>query len=142
MKIEDSFQRLGTRLGVAFLLWIFGILILIPLNHSMSDYISFIILIPIILLFIRSYNDIKLCSEHVGKFLCKRRKKTKVEPYIQFCYACWIIVGIIFFVPFLYCINSIIGGIFLFGSILCLVFIILINFNHILSFILSKSKNI
>ena len=138
MKIEESFQRLGTRLGVAFLLWIFGILILIPLNHSMSDYISFIILIPIILLFIRSYNDIKLCSEHVGKFLCKRRKKTKVEPYIQFCYFCWIIVGIIFFTPFLYFINSVIGGIFLFGSILCILLIVFLNFKYFALFILNR----
>lgn len=136
MQLEHSFQRLGTRLGVAFLLWLFGILILIPLNHSWSNYVSFIILIPIIILFIQSIKDIKLFSEHAGKFICKRKKKTDVKPFIHFCYTCWIIVSIIFFVPFLYCINSVIGGIFLFGSISFLLFIILINFNHILSFIL------
>ena len=136
MKIEDSFQRLGTRLGVAFLLWLFGILILIPLNYSISNYISFIILIPISILFIRSGKDIKLFSEHIGKFICKKKKKTNVKPFIYFCYVCWIIISIIFFVPLLYCINSVIGGIFLFGSISCLIFIVLINFNSLLSFIL------
>lgn len=136
MSLESSFQRLGTRLGVAFLLWLFGILILIPLNYSISNYISFIILIPISMLFIRSIKDIKLFSENVGKFICKKKKKTNVKPFIHFCYACWIIIGIIFFVPFLYYINPVIGGIFLFGYIFCLLFIILINFNHILLFIL------
>lgn len=141
MTLESSFQRLGTHLGVALLLWLFGILILIPLNHSLSSYISLIVLIPISILFVRSIKDIKLFSEYVGKFISKRRK-TKDKPYIHFCYACWIIFGIILFVPFLYYINSVISGIFLFGSISCFIFIILINFNYILSSILTKTKHI
>jgi len=142
MKIEDSFQKLVTRLYVAFLLWLFGILILIPLNHSWSNYVSFIILIPISMLFICSIKDIKLFSEYAGKFLCERRKKTKVEPYIQFCYACWIIVSIIFFAPFLYYINSVIGGIFLFGSILCILLIVFLNFKYFALFILNMCDHV
>lgn len=140
----DTIQRLVKFLGFAFLIWLFGLLVLIPLADyipPVKSFVGFIILIPISLLFFRSIKDMKVFSQIAGEALFIKRKKTEdSKPYIHLCYACWIIIGIILFSPVLYTINRIIGGIFSFGAIFSLIFIVFINLKYIIAGILRAFK--
>jgi len=139
-RLIDTIQRLVKYLGFAFLIWLFGLLVLIPLADyipPVKTFVGFIILIPISLLFFRSIKDMKVFSHIAGEALYKKKKKTEdSKPYIHLCYACWIIIGIILFSPLLYTINRVISGIFLFGAIFSLIFIVFINLKYIIAGIL------
>jgi hypothetical protein len=132
-----TIQKLIKNLGFAFLIWLFGLLILIPLADYLppiKSFVGFIILIPVSLLFLRSIKDMKDFSHIAGEILFEKKKKTEdSKPYIHLCYACWIIIGIVFFSPLLYTINGIFGGIFLFGAIFFLILIVFINLKYIIA---------
>jgi hypothetical protein len=139
-KFIKTIQRLLQNLGFAFVIWLFGLLILVPLSDSLfilKSFIGIIIILPIVFLFILSFKDMKLFSQIAGKALCKKYKKTKnPNPFIHFYYACWIIIGIILISPLVFIINNVIGGIFLFGCLLSLIFICFINLKYIIAFFL------
>jgi len=147
-KLIQTIQRLLQYIGFAFIFWSFGLLILVPLSNSLSQLKSFvgiIIIIPIGFLFFLSIKHMKLFSQIVGKALYVKYKKTEnSKPYIHLLYICWIITGIIFFSPPIFIINTVIGGIFLFGALLSLVFIVFLNIKYIIAGILQflcYSKN-
>ncbi|MBU0497827.1 MAG: hypothetical protein KKG04_07730 [Candidatus Thermoplasmatota archaeon] len=136
-KLIRTIPRLIKSLGFIFLIWLFGILVLIPLADyipPVKSFVGFIILIPVSILFFRSIKDMMLFSQITGKALYNKQKKIEdSKPYIHLCYACWISIGIILFAPLIYVINNVIGGIFLFGAFLSLIFIVFINLKYILA---------
>ncbi|MEA3458069.1 MAG: hypothetical protein U9R21_05265 [Candidatus Thermoplasmatota archaeon] len=140
-ELIDVIQRLIKNLGFAFVIWLFGLLIFIPLTNyipSIRSIVGFIVLIPVGLLFLRVLKDMKIFSEIAGKVLYEKKKKIghDYRTYMHLCYAFWIIVCIVFFAPLLYFINGIIGGVFLFGAFSTLIFIVFINLKYILAAIL------
>jgi len=147
-KLIQTIQRLVQYLGFAFIFWSFGLLILVPLSDSLpqlKSFVGIIIIIPIGFLFFISINNMKLLSRIIGKALYDKYKKTEnSKPYIHLLYIYWIIIGIIFFSPPIFIINTVFGGIFLFGALLSLVFIAFLNLKYIIAGILQflyYSKN-
>ena len=139
-KALNSFQRLIKYLGFALLIWLFGILVFIPLSDylpTIRSFVGFILLIPISILYLRVVWDMKVISQIIGAALYKKQGTTDVKkPYVHLCYAFWIIITIFFFAPFIFYINNVIGGLFLFGAFSCLIFIIFINLKYIIALFL------
>ena len=136
-KLIQTFQRLLKYLGFAFIIWLFGLLILIPLADYFTivkSLVSLIILIPVGFLFFRSIKDMKIFSQIVGRALYFKYKKAEnSKPYIHLLYVWWIMIGIVLFFPLIFIINKVIGGIFLFVTLIALFFIIFLNLKYIIA---------
>jgi hypothetical protein len=139
-KALNSFKRLIQYLGFAFLIWLFGLLVFIPLSDLIpfvQSFVGFILLVPISILYFRVIWDMKDISQIVGNSLSQKFGRTGFKkPYVHLCYAFWIIITIIFFTPLIFFINKIIGGLFLFIAISCLIFLVFINLKFIIALIL------
>jgi hypothetical protein len=127
-------------LGFAFLIWLFGILVFIPTSeyiHSLSGFVGVILLIPIGILYLRVVWDMKIISQILGSSLANKHGKIQYKKsYIHMFYAFWIIVTIIFFTSILFYINKVIGGLFLFIGLSCIIFLIFINLKYIIAIFL------
>lgn len=139
-KLIKTIQRLILNLGFILLFWLAGLLIFIPLGTQIAytkSFISMIVLIPILLLFLRSIRDMKLFSFLCGTRLYKRSNFIQeANPFIYFFNCIWVIFAIIIFVPLVYFINTVLGGILLFSFILIIILCIFINLKYLISIFL------
>ena len=132
----EVIPRLSKYIGVAIIIWLFGILIFCPLANfipSTKSFVSLIVIIPIALLFFRAIRDMVTFSKITGNALFSKNKNIKdSRPYVNLFYALWIIIAIILFAPLIYNIHNVFGGIFLFIAILTLFFLFFINLKYVL----------
>lgn len=139
-KALNSFQRLIKYLGFALLIWLFGILVFIPLSDylpTVQSFVGVILLVPISILYLSVLWDMKVISQIIGTALSKKHGRTDFKnPYVHLCYAFWIIITILFFAPIIFYINNILGGLFIFGAFSCLIFLIFINLKYIIALLL------
>ena len=139
-KALNSFQRLIKYLGFVLLIWLFGILVFIPLSNylpTIRSFVGVILLIPISILYLRVIWDMKIISQIIGNAASNKKGKTDYKkPYVHLCYTFWIIITILFFAPFIFYIDNVLGGLFLFGAFSCLIFIVFINLKYIIALFL------
>lgn len=123
-------------LGLCFIFWLLGLLVLIPLAdpNTLSPYIvAVIVLIPITILFLGALPRMMDFARKAGEAQHKRRKTwiDQPQPFIHFWYMVWIVLAAILFVPLLYYIIPALSGLILFTLLLLIALIFLLNFEYV-----------
>jgi hypothetical protein len=134
--IKTKAQGVVKALGLAFLIWLFGLLIFIPLaqpENIPQSIIALIILIPVAALLFTGIPSLRDFAHAAGEAQHKRRETwvDSPQPFIHFWYAIWLIVGGILLIPLLYMISAIFGGIAFFAVLAGIAYLALINFMYI-----------
>ena len=134
--LKNTTGKVIRNLGFCFLVWLFGILIILPLigpSTAMTPLIVFILLVAIAFAFARAVPALISFANTSGESMLEKRKTwiDQPQPFVHIWYAVWLIVAAILFVPYLFLLNAVIAGIILFGIIFGIGFLVLINFEYI-----------
>lgn len=143
--IRHVTQGVIKALGVCFLIWLFGLLILIPLarpENIPQSIIAFIVLIPVAALLFTAVPALNDFSHETGQAMQQRRKTwiDTPKPFIHAWYAVWLIVGGILLIPLLYLISPLFGGLAFFAVLAGLGYLLIVDFPYITEFLVRYLK--